>query len=261
MFLKKLCVLGLFSLSFLTVHGSNSSVDENQLKVIKAKVFQALRSNGSESFFIGLIPFFIQNLYWLDLRDELGLTPLHVAVQKSCYVLVDTFCEHGASINAIDTYGRTPLMLAVRTVEAKHKNNQMRILNRLRSAGARIDTIDNFGRTLFSHATKYAGNRDIIEFLHDEWDINIFEVQEEFRTIDPDDHYSDFIDALYRSNLAKKQQEQQEWQEIIARCDRQAISWRGRSPEILETGFHTTPTDLPETVIRPKAIRPSIVQK
>jgi len=53
----------------------------------------------------------------LDARDSHGLTALHWATSKGFGNVIQTLVENGASLNVIDEQGRTPLHLAVSALE------------------------------------------------------------------------------------------------------------------------------------------------
>ncbi|MCL2745125.1 MAG: ankyrin repeat domain-containing protein [Planctomycetaceae bacterium] len=75
----------------------------------------------------------------VNARDNNGRTPLHSAVQVSCFI-VEALVSQGADVNAKDVNGYTPLYVATH-------NKNIEIMSFLISVGSVIHTKDNNGRT------------------------------------------------------------------------------------------------------------------
>jgi uncharacterized protein len=94
----------------------------------------------------------------LDIRDEeLGQTPVMVAVSRNQTLVVHLLVEAGANVNLPDRNGRTPLMEAAAT-------GKVETVKVLLQAGAEINTQDNQNDSALSYAQK-AGYSEIVEFL------------------------------------------------------------------------------------------------
>jgi ankyrin repeat protein len=77
----------------------------------------------------------------LELKDDLGRTPLHLASNSSKGMICLVYLlEHGANINATDIYGSTPLHLAC-------EKNDPNMVYWLLLKGAKMDIKDNNGKT------------------------------------------------------------------------------------------------------------------
>lgn len=83
----------------------------------------------------------------IDARDTDGNTPLLVAVkQAQSERIVEALLEAGADVNAVDTQGRSVLMHCVRTVHALEK------VVLLCNKGVHLNAQDNEGMTAMHHA-------------------------------------------------------------------------------------------------------------
>lgn len=74
--------------------------------------------------------------------DRAGFTPLHFAAQQFQTVAVRTLVEAGAAVDALDSYGNTPLWRAV--FDSK---GRIETVNILLSAGADPDRANSSGVT------------------------------------------------------------------------------------------------------------------
>lgn len=83
----------------------------------------------------------------LHVRDDFGLTPLHVAAANGFTRLAQLLLETGADVDARDSFERTPLMHAV-------LNKQVQVSQLLLEKGAQIDAADPDGSTAMSIANK-----------------------------------------------------------------------------------------------------------
>ncbi|MBM4362248.1 MAG: ankyrin repeat domain-containing protein [Deltaproteobacteria bacterium] len=81
----------------------------------------------------------------LDAMDPRGLTPLHLAAAAGRWRAVDTLVERGAKVDAADAVGATPLMLAA---AAGHDS----VVRELLEARASVAATDGAGRTALHHA-------------------------------------------------------------------------------------------------------------
>jgi ankyrin repeat protein len=76
----------------------------------------------------------------INLKDEVGFTPLHKAVQSRSIVMVDVLVAEGADVNAKNNYGSTPLHMAV----WKHWGGAIELLI---DNGGHINAKNNTGET------------------------------------------------------------------------------------------------------------------
>lgn len=102
---------------------------------------------------------YLNNEIDVEIADEEGWTVLFYAARDGENAFIIKLIEHGANINAIDKYLRTPLHLAAQEyhVEAAH----LLIQN-----GAKVDPQDIHGNTPLSDAVFYShGRPKMIELL------------------------------------------------------------------------------------------------
>lgn len=107
-----------------------------------------------------VVKYLIEHNADIDIQDSYGLTPLHLAVDLGNKKMIEQLVEKGANINAQDNDGWTPLVHAVRhgkldTIEYLIKNK------------ADVDVVGKDGRTLVEHAELWAEEkglaRDVID--------------------------------------------------------------------------------------------------
>lgn len=80
----------------------------------------------------------------LDLQDEYGYTPLHVAVLAKRYAIISELSMIGAKLDEQDLNNQTPLHLAV-------LQNDADAVKILLQAGARADVVDAFGKVPYDY--------------------------------------------------------------------------------------------------------------
>ena len=95
----------------------------------------------------------------LQAQDRSGSTPLHEAVRYGRLEIVKMLLEKGARVNALDSLGKTPLLLII------PKKVQQDIYQTLIEHGANISQKDMYGDTVLHVATMCRASKDIIEFL------------------------------------------------------------------------------------------------
>ncbi|MCJ1439804.1 MAG: hypothetical protein MMC23_000285 [Stictis urceolatum] len=106
---------------------------------------------------LDIVDYLLANTFHIELRDELGRTPLHHAVLGHLDeepVAVEHLILNGASVSSRDLLGRTPLHLAACFNEAR--STECLII-----AGASIAATDFEGRTPLHLAACYGGIRNI----------------------------------------------------------------------------------------------------
>ena len=80
----------------------------------------------------------------IEPRNQLGLTPLHKAVQGNHFRVIETLLANGANLKARSSSGQTPLLL----LDNCHPNTDLVILELLINKGADPDAMNEDGVTL-----------------------------------------------------------------------------------------------------------------
>ena len=80
-------------------------------------------------------------------EDIFEKTPLLVASDNGFFNVLDVLLEYEADINAADTYGKTPLMLAVFPRSNPLRETHIKIAELLMLNGANVNAVDKFGFT------------------------------------------------------------------------------------------------------------------
>jgi ankyrin repeat protein len=83
---------------------------------------------------------------WVNMRDKYDMTALHQAMSRMNEETVHVLLEKGASINATNYNGATPLHLAA-GVKDVPTDQQKRVLEMLLNKGADLSLKDNHGRS------------------------------------------------------------------------------------------------------------------
>lgn len=102
----------------------------------------------------------------VDVRNKFGQTPLMFAAYGSSKPNIDLLVSHGADVNAVDAYGKTPLFYAATMVlgqgmeESKWRQRALEATKALVAAGARLDHIEH----LIAHAN-HTGNVAVAQYL------------------------------------------------------------------------------------------------
>ncbi|XP_031352819.1 uncharacterized protein LOC116177831 isoform X2 [Photinus pyralis] len=97
---------------------------------------------------------------YINLRDNSGNTPLHLAVRRGAFQLVESLLRIGADVNCTDYQGNTPLHLAVGRVSADKKI----IVQMLLAHEASVEVPNKYGETPLIIAIKNS-NTDVVEGL------------------------------------------------------------------------------------------------
>ena len=84
---------------------------------------------------------------WVDLTDDNGCSPLHLAVEDKCVCLAESLILAGSNVNVSEGCGITPVMIAV-------NNNQPDIVMILVKYGARNTSTEKENRNLSRKYTK-----------------------------------------------------------------------------------------------------------
>ena len=108
---------------------------------------------------------FLRDKFPVDLRDQLSRTALHLAIKEANPDAVKRLLHQGkASVTKKDSYGRSPLNIAVQEAAYRTTSNldgapgsdfqkvYTQIINQLMKHGARVDDTDNDGKTPWSYA-------------------------------------------------------------------------------------------------------------
>lgn len=123
------------------------------LSVFAATIHQVVRA-GDLSAVSKLIA---ANRVMVNVRNELGSTPLHIAAGISAPDITRLLIDQGAAVNAKDNNGSTPLHIAA---FSGHKAN----LELLLAKGADVHAKDNKGKTARDYAEATL-NREISDIL------------------------------------------------------------------------------------------------
>jgi ankyrin repeat protein len=93
----------------------------------------------------------------INLRNDKGMTPLHIAAVYNHTVAMERLLENGADVNARDTNAFTPLHAA-----AFHGHKQA--VTMLLEKDADINAVDNHGWTPL-HLAAFRNKKDIVDLL------------------------------------------------------------------------------------------------
>jgi ankyrin repeat protein len=96
-----------------------------------------------------------------DSPDRLGFRPLHLAAQEGSLEAARALVEHGATVDAVNSYGNTPLFTAVFNSKGRGELIQL-----LRSHGADPTARNTSGQSPLGLA-RLIGNYDVAQFFAD----------------------------------------------------------------------------------------------
>ncbi len=96
----------------------------------------------------------------INVQDNLGYTPLHLASGKGHIEIVEFLLNHGADIELEIFIGDTPLLLAARYA----RDGQYETIKTLLEHGAKVNHKDEDGRTALHKAAAYSG-KEIMNLL------------------------------------------------------------------------------------------------
>jgi len=96
----------------------------------------------------------------INVQDEQGFTPLHLASGKGHIEIVEFLLNHGADIESEIFDGETPLMLAARYARC----GKYETIKTLLEHGAKVNHRDEDGRTALHDAAMYSG-KEVINLL------------------------------------------------------------------------------------------------
>ena len=105
-------------------------------------------SDGSETEILQIL---IKSGSFLNISDNYGITPLHLAAFKGQDEYLSIFLQNNANINALDSFKRTPLHYAI--MEGQFNSAYL-----LLESGAKIDIDDIDGNSLLHYAVSSKGN-------------------------------------------------------------------------------------------------------
>ena len=94
---------------------------------------------------------------WRSLGPHSIARKAHWAARKGHVDILQLLLNHGASVNAVDSFGYTPLHAAAR-------QGHVDILQLLLNHGASVNAVDNFGGTPLHYAAR-EGHVDILQLL------------------------------------------------------------------------------------------------
>ena len=94
----------------------------------------------------------------VNIKDPLGRTPLHIAVERGYGDIAMFLVENGAEVNITDANGNTPLIFII------HKTGDLQITRRLLEKGAVVNAQNRTGETALMYAA-WRGHSDIVQLL------------------------------------------------------------------------------------------------
>ncbi|WKZ48702.1 MAG: ankyrin repeat domain-containing protein [Anaerolineales bacterium] len=105
--------------------------------------------------------------YLVEYQDEIGSTPLHLAVENVSIEMVELLVSMGAKVEIIDGEGRTPLHVAIgKCLESYsiERDKFIQIATILLQSGADVNSLDKSLLSSLHHAA-ILGDREIVTFL------------------------------------------------------------------------------------------------
>lgn len=108
-----------------------------------------------------------QEPYFVNLQDQIGKTPLHLAVENSFVEMVRVLIANGAKIDTADNDGNFPIDLAIAqclTSNGTYRENNIQIATLLFESGIDVNYMDNSGFSPLHHAA-IMGDSEIMSFL------------------------------------------------------------------------------------------------
>ena len=105
--------------------------------------------------------------YLVNFQDEIGKTPLHLAVENGLLEMVRTLIAYGADLDITDIEGNTPIHSAIErclSLNGAYRKNFIEIANALFGSGADANCMDNAGFSLLHLATGM-GDLEVLSFL------------------------------------------------------------------------------------------------
>ena len=134
-----------------------------RLSVDESSFFSSVKAGDVSSVVQALRP----EPYLVNFQDEIGETPLHLAVENGFVEMVRVLIANGAKIDIADNKGNTPLNLAIAqclALNGTHRENTIEIANILFESGIDVNFIDKDGFSSLHHAT-IMGDSEIMSFL------------------------------------------------------------------------------------------------
>ncbi|KAL4794568.1 hypothetical protein BDV19DRAFT_379477 [Aspergillus venezuelensis] len=128
----------------------DEGADVNRARTIKPDVAMILIREGAD----------------INVRDDLGRTPLHQAVAEGSTRMFRLLLEHGAEVNAVDKRGYSALHLCV-------DSNRGYYLEDLLRMGGDPNIMDNDGDTVLHHACRYRTTVNVELLLKHDADLGI----------------------------------------------------------------------------------------
>lgn len=118
------------------------------------------RVGQAEDGHLEMVEFLLANKATFNVRDDKGLTPLHMAADYDHVDVAKWLLDHGADVNARDKQGRTPLHLAA----WDNVNGSQDIVDLLLARNADVNARDNAGNTPLHYAA-LEGKTMVVDIL------------------------------------------------------------------------------------------------
>lgn len=107
-----------------------------------------------------IVSFLIENGAFVNITEQEKFTPLHLAAKNGNPDITELLLKHGADVTAIDEWGRSPLG------NATGWGNDKRTVELLLDAGSDINQINSSGESILFSSLAY-GSEDVIDLLID----------------------------------------------------------------------------------------------
>ncbi|MBK9009204.1 MAG: ankyrin repeat domain-containing protein [Anaerolineae bacterium] len=134
-----------------------------RFSIEESQFFSSVKAGDVNAVILALHP----EPYLVESRDEIGKTPLHLAVENGLVEMVKLLISAGAKVEAVDGNGTTALHLAIEQSLTNHAIERIvftEIANFLLEAGADVNAYDKNGFSLL-HNASVSGDKEIITFL------------------------------------------------------------------------------------------------
>jgi ankyrin repeat protein len=134
-----------------------------KLSINESEFFSGVRADNVSAVIEALRP----EPYLVNFQDEMGKTPLWVAVESGLVEMVKVLITHGASIEVADPDGNGLLHLAIEKCLNSYgtiRKNSIEIATILLNSGINVNTNNGKGFSCL-HSAAASGDKEIVSFL------------------------------------------------------------------------------------------------